>query len=1061
MLTWALWKMPGKSRNWESGNFCFLLSVFSLCFPQTVGKETFKRFCFLLVLLAGTPALVRGEAPRFLPQDLSVRVWSQEQGLPDNSVTAVLQSQDGYLWIGTSGGLARFDGVRFVPVSPPSEISNAVIRVTALGEDAAGGLWIGTQDHGLLHYADGLVRRDASLPNETINSLASDAAGNLWLGTPTGLCRLHHGTLTRFTSHDGLPNDFVSGVNAARSGTVWITTRGGMCQFKNDRIIPIPFETDNPGRNPESLGVYEDRSGNLWAFGDTYLVNLTGGKHLNHFGSGEATSSTRIWSLCEGRHGELWIGTSGKGLYCFSKNQFLPVTLRNGELTGDVRALCEDREGNLWLGTYGSGLIRLQPQNVQVLAAGAGLPNRPAVCLGLNPQGRAWIGFEHDGLYVGTAERFDRLTGDGAGDFQNLVSSIGVAPDSTIWVGTPGAGLYGVGNQRTIRYGTADGLSDNTILSVAVDDTNTVWAGTISGGLNRLANGAITNFGTAAGLPEKPITAILPTRHNGVWIGFGDGGVSRGEAGQFIPIVQPAALGHKPICALHEDAAGRIWIGTAGGRLACIAGRGFQKWDLNPGAVDDPISGLLTDDDGDLWVGTGRTLYHVTRPDLDAWLAGRATLRPQLVFETETAANTATTYGWPRAVKSADGKLWFGMASGVVTLDPQRLVLDAAPLPVLIEAIGINGGALSRPPAKSPTPTTNRSDSPLRLPSDLHSLEIQFTALNFSAPEKIRFRHRLEGFESDWVDGGTERSVHYGQLPYGRYTFRVQPGNSDSWDANGAAFSFLIPTPLWRTGWALAVYCLTAVVLVAGTARVASTRRLRRRLAVLSALQAMERERMRIAQDMHDEIGSKLTKISYMSERAKDELQGQEPVALKLDAIALTSRDLLQSLDEIVWAVNPHNDTLEHLAAYLGHYATEYLQNTAVECELHIPQGLPHYPLTAETRHNLFLAFEEALNNALKHGQATRIRVDMLAEPARFEIKIEDNGCGFDAAALASANHSTLPGKRIGNGLKNLQHRLADVGGQCRIHSRPGEGTTVSLSVPLHRAKVQIRRKQT
>ncbi len=182
-------------------------------------------------------------------------------------------------------------------------------------------------------------------------------------------------------------------------------------------------------------------------------------------------------------------------------------------------------------------------------------------------------------------------------------------------------------------------------------------------------------------------------------------------------------------------------------------------------------------------------------------------------------------------------------------------------------------------------------------------------------------------------------------------------------------------------------------------------------------------------------------------------------MARKLNSIANTSRDLLQSLDEIVWAVNPHNDTLEHLAAYLGHYATEYLQNTAVECELHIPQGLPHHPLSAETRHNLFLAFEEALNNALKHGRATRVRVDMQAGPAQFEIRVEDNGCGFDPDAIASANNNAIPtsGRRIGNGLRNLQQRLVDTGGQCRVESRPGHGTSVILTVPLRVAKAPAK----
>ena len=224
-----------------------------------------------------------------------------------------------------------------------------------------------------------------------------------------------------------------------------------------------------------------------------------------------------------------------------------------------------------------------------------------------------------------------------------------------------------------------------------------------------------------------------------------------------------------------------------------------------------------------------------------------------------------------------------------------------------------------------------------------------------------------------------------------------------AWFEPGAAFQFSVPPPLWRTGWALAFYILATTVAIAFTARLFFNRRLRRKLEALAAQQAMERERMRIAKDMHDEIGSKLTKISFMSERAQGELEGQESVAKKLFSIAHTSRDLLQTLDEIVWAVNPHNNRLEHLANYLGQYASEYLQNTNVDCGLHIPGGLPEHPFSAETRHNIFLAFEEALNNALKHGRATLVRVDMKFEPENFQIKIADNGTGFDSGKNKSA----------------------------------------------------------
>jgi signal transduction histidine kinase len=328
--------------------------------------------------------------------------------------------------------------------------------------------------------------------------------------------------------------------------------------------------------------------------------------------------------------------------------------------------------------------------------------------------------------------------------------------------------------------------------------------------------------------------------------------------------------------------------------------------------------------------------------------------------------------------------------------------------------------------------------------------------MRFVSPPISARSSKLDGFDSDWIDNGTERSVRYGHLPDGMYTFRVQSGSANGgWYPDEAVFNFVIPTPWWRSSGAFSLYCLLGVMLVAGVARLVSNRILRRRLSALAAQQAMQRERIRIAQDMHDEIGSKLTKISYMSERAISELDGQEPVAQKLDAIAHTSRDLLQSLDEIVWAVNPHNDTLENLAAYLGHYATEYLQNTAVECELHIPRGLPDHPLSAETRHNLFLAFEESLNNALKHGKATHVSVTMQMAPGRFEIKIKDNGGGFNFNPVAFEMVATdgAASRRRGNGLANMRQRLADVGGQCEIESQPGRGTEVRLIVPLGKLK--------
>ncbi len=412
----------------------------------------------MALLVTGFPAR-SASAP--LP-DFVFRSWNKQQGLPDDSVTAVLQTRDGYLWVGTSAGLARFDGLKFTVMSPQGWKSNAPICVTALGEDSKARLWIGTQDNGLFCFENGVVNSRSNLGGllaKTINSIAEDTNGTLWLGTPSGLERLDGSAFTHFTAQNGVPNDFVSNVHVARSGTVWITTRGGMCQFKNGRLEPVPFETDNPGRNPESLGVYEDRRGKLWAFGDTYLVNLTDGQHLNHF-TGSAMPRRPESGVCA-KAARVNCGSAPAArAFIVSPEKHLsrPPCIR-GELTSDVRAICEDRQGNLWLGTHNDGLVRLQPRNIRVLNTASGLPNRSAVCLAFNPQGHAWIGFDRAGLYEGSAGTFAHVPNDMFPTLQNLVSTVCVTSNSTLWAGTPGAGLYCIENQKCLRLGTMNGLS--------------------------------------------------------------------------------------------------------------------------------------------------------------------------------------------------------------------------------------------------------------------------------------------------------------------------------------------------------------------------------------------------------------------------------------------------------------------------------------------------------------------------------------------------------------------------------------------------------------------------
>jgi len=985
----------------------------------------------------------------------AMHVWrlTDGVGLPSDSVTAIIQTSDGFIWVGTDAGLVRFDGVKFTSVKLRASTTNSPVHITALCEDSDGHLWIGTQQSGLFELAGGQVQHystEQGLLDDGVTSLAADSQGAVWIGSKSGLNLWENKKFKSYTVYDGLPDAYVAGVNVARSGTVWITTHVGMCRFIDGHIAPYEFQTESQGRRPEYLGAYEDRRGNLWAFGDTYLINLAAGKRFNYFRSSES-ASVRIWSLCEGSDGRLWIGTSGRGLFCFDNDRFQPVILDQDRWPYDVRAICEDDEGNVWLGTSGGGLIQLRPQSVYVLRAEQGLPGSLATALASDANGRIYVGLQRGGLFVGESGRFDAVENSDRLGVQNDVSSVCVTRNGTVWAGTYGSGLYGLRNGREVHFTTADGLPDNTVSTVCSDINGGIWFSTGVGTIYRFNGNDIIRFGEADGLPHSSVTVIIPSPSGGLWLGTQDGQVLREVQGMFTNVPAASNFGRNAVLALCEGEQGRLWIGTSGGGLTCLYNGVGVNWNTANGLPSDVVAGVAEDDEKNLWLATGAGIYRINRGNARAsFINTNILLICELMSKAKTVPEPPSISCGTRAVLSSNGDIWFATSEGVFSVNPHNSGIVHRAFPVYIENAIFNGqpipllkGAIWSPPASNSVP--------LQVP-DLHSLEIYFTALSFSEPEEIQFRHKLEGNDSDWVDDANNRSVRYGRLPYGHYRFRVQArGAEGGWQEAADSFAFVVPTPLYFQTWVLYIYGLIAVALIAVVVRVVSHRRLRVRLARLEQLQSLERERMRIARDMHDEMGSKLTKISFLSEHAQVDARAGEPLAQKIGSIAETSRELLKTMDEIVWAVNPQNDTLENLTTYLSDYAVEYFQNTAIDCEIRLPQEIPHHPLSSETRHNLFLAFEETLNNVLKHSAAKKVKVEMACSTREFELKITDDGKGFAASATPAAKSETRGGG--GNGLKNMHERLEAVGGECVITSTPGKGSTVIMRVPINTQK--------
>jgi signal transduction histidine kinase len=437
--------------------------------------------------------------------------------------------------------------------------------------------------------------------------------------------------------------------------------------------------------------------------------------------------------------------------------------------------------------------------------------------------------------------------------------------------------------------------------------------------------------------------------------------------------------------------------------------------------------------------------------------AGRTSMVYPLLFgRGEGLLSEECTGGFfPAGLKTQSGLLWFSTAKGVVVVDSRAQPVTTLGPNTVLEEVVVDGVSvqLRKSAPQSPLKRGAEDDAAsmfetLRISPGKHRVEFRYTGLSYDAAGLIRFRYRLDGLGVDWVDAGKRRVAEYSYLPPGDYRFSVVACSNDgAWSDREAGLRIVILRHFWQSWWFIAGTGIGLMASVAGSVRLVVRKKLQRRLKRLEQERALERERTRIAQDLHDEMGAKLCRISFLSEHARGgQLQPGE-LQEQITSISDASREVLHSLDEIVWAVDPHNDNLEHVASYIGQYALDYFQMTGVQCELDIPTQLPPHPLSSQMRHHLFLATHEALTNILKHSGATHAKVAMNFNEERLEISISDDGKGFNPEAVEA--RADAPGTLAGDGLINMRQRLADLGGQCSIESIPGKGTLIRFVLPL------------
>ena len=927
-----------------------------------------------------------------------VDAWTLADGLRQSSVIALTQTRDGYLWLGTLNGLLRFDGNSFTTFNVNNTPGLPGNGVVFLFEDSRTNLWVGTDNAGLCVIKNGAVQSfDGGSRAGKIVFAKEDEAGVIWFCTADGkFISFKDGKLDlqpkTFPAHLFYQRFFMR--LPGKDGTVW--------QLQNRRVEKI-----RDGKVDKDFGA------SPWP--DATILAQFKSPDGSFF---QLWFDNNITAACEDGDGGFVVGTHGAGVYWFDKNGGTRhISMEEGLSKNFVLSLCFDHEGNLWVGTDGGGLDRVKKSYFETPA---GLSVGIAQSASEDAQGGLWVQDNSRGVVyyrTNSSEHYD------FGAWAVLVDS-----QQQVWAGTRGQGLFRFvsGNFKKVSEADKAGMQ---IFALFQSRDGKLWVGGDKG-LGCLNGGGWTFFTAADGLPSSSVRALAEDAKGNLWIGTEGAGLFTLHDGKISSAQAPVT----DIACLLVDQDDVLWVGTSGHGLARLAQGHWTDCAAHDGLAGDDIGYLIEDDLGYLWAGSYEGLMRIGKKSVAEFAADPArkiSCRTLLARECSAGAQ-------PAAIRTRDGKLWFPTTDGLISVAPSGLKPDTNPPPVLIESVLVDDALQQNDPLRSSRPEA------VTLTPENEQLEIHFTALNFSAPkhaqQAVRFKYQLEGHDKKPTDAGGERVAHFSKLTPGNYVFRVTACNEDGyWNETGATLAVTVEPPFWQRPGFIVVSVLILLGGLAGTIYLISTAKLKRQLRVLHQKELIERERARIARDLHDQLGANLTQVTLLGEMAEADKNLPEEVEQHAQQICATARETTHALDEIVWAVNPSNDTLEGLANYACKYAQDYFALAGVSYRAELPPNLPPTPILPEVRHNVFLAFKEAVNNVVKHAGATEARVKLQLEPTQFILSITDNGRGL----------GDMSGKSLRNGMKNMRKRLADVRGEFEIAPGTDGGTVVQLKVPI------------
>ena len=715
--------------------------------------------------------------------------WETEAGLPQDSVLAVAQTPDGYLWLGTEEGLVRFDGVRFSVFDKNNTPEIGANVIQALLVDHEGSLWIGSNGGGLIRYKEGRFAayntRDG-LSNDAVLSLYEDAQGVLWIGTDGGgLDDLKAGRFQTYTTRSGLLSDAVFALAGDGRGQLWIGTHNGLNLMKDGHISSFTVENGLPNNYVHSLCV--GREGALWIGTDGGgLARLQDGR-ISAYTTRDGLSSNDILATFQDADGSLWLGTAG-GLNRFRDGRFTVYNTKLGLTNDEVVCIYQDRERSLWIGTAGGGLNRLRDGPVTAYTSQQGLSNDVVLPVFEDREGALWLGTNGGGLNRFKDGRFTTYTSkNGLSD--DRVFSIGETTDGSLWVGTR-KGLSQLRHGQFANYTAKSGLPNAAVMSIFEDHSGSLWLGT-RGGLTQLNQGRFTTYTTRDGLSSDDVRPITEDNQGALWIGTIGGGLNRFENGKFTVYTTRSGLASDVVLALYCDPQGTLWVGTGGGGLQRLRNGRFTTYSTHNGLFDDTVFEILEDNVGHLWMSSNKGVFRVNKKDLEKIADGESHSLASTSYGLAEGMKTKECNGGfqPAGARTRDGRLWFATIKGVIAINPATLKENLSQPTLVIEQTVVDKKVFEGVAQVHAAPGKGQ-------------LEIHYTAPSFISPERVRFRFKLDGFDKEWVEAGSRRVAYYTNIAPGTYHFRVIASNSDGlWNLDGASIAINLMPHFYQTTW--------------------------------------------------------------------------------------------------------------------------------------------------------------------------------------------------------------------------------------------------------------------